>query len=39
MYFEVINIHLNDENGNPFKTEGKPVGILNETIYLSGEQR
>ncbi len=38
MYFDLTNVHHNNENGSPFEVEGKPVEILNETIYL-GESK
>ena len=28
MDFDVINVHLHDENGNPIEVSGKPVEIL-----------
>ena len=29
--FELINVHLHDENGSPIEVEGKPVNILGKT--------
>ena len=29
--FEIINVHLHDENGFPIEAEGKPVDILGKT--------
>ncbi len=29
--FDVINVHLHDENGCPIEVEGKPVEILSES--------
>ena len=28
LYFDVINVHLHDENGFPIEVSGKPVDIL-----------
>lgn len=30
MSFDVLNVHLRDENGNPVEVEGTPVSILDE---------
>ena len=31
MAFDVINVHLHDENGFPIEIFGKPVSILDQT--------
>lgn len=30
--FDLINVHLHDENGFPIEVSGKPVEILNECL-------